>query len=243
MYVIDWTTGIAIWAHITCVVDGSSVLGRPPAKAASFYPGKIVSTDTMNSMLTNDNINSHIISCLLPDNTADETCDQNIQNSWVSNLSYKPNIYLNPNVRLGNPKSQADTAISTITAKTKIGYVWIDVIDATYWPGPVSANQHFLSSFLDYLENYPWPSPSASFGIRTNELGWLNLMGNWTTPADNGTVLWNVLLDGDYNSGSVSFGGWRTADCKQYLEKNTLESTLVDLSNFSSEPESIRFKK
>eukprot|EP01138_Halocafeteria_seosinensis_P014427 gb/GECG01014728.1/.p1 GENE.gb/GECG01014728.1/~~gb/GECG01014728.1/.p1 ORF type:complete len:267 (+),score=20.82 gb/GECG01014728.1/:1-801(+) len=234
MKVLSSLLGLAIWAQIVSVAAGLSVRGYGPSrtasgKAASFYPGQVVSTDTMNSMYDQDNINNHIISCLLPDNTADETCESNVKNSMSSNVGYIPDISLNPNARLGDPKSQADKAVSNVS-HSNIGYISIDVIDASYWPGPVSANQKFLGTLMERLDNNV---PNSALGIRTNKLAWHNIMGNWTEPADNGRLLWNVLLDGDSSFGSVSFGGWTSSpDYKQYLEKNTLQSVEVDLSNF-----------
>lgn len=194
----------------------------------NFSPGEIVSTDTMNTMYHQNWVGQHIISCLLPDNTADKTCDPNVKNSKASIVDFSPDIVLNPNVRLGNPKGQADTALSNVSS-SDIGYIFIDVSEGWFWPGPVSVNRAFLDNLLQRLKATTGKR-SDYIGIRTSNDAWLNIMGNWTNPAEDGVMLWYVLLDGEAHDGLTPFGGWKSPSAPiytQYLEKKTLQGVHV----------------
>eukprot|EP01138_Halocafeteria_seosinensis_P002797 gb/GECG01002858.1/.p1 GENE.gb/GECG01002858.1/~~gb/GECG01002858.1/.p1 ORF type:complete len:255 (+),score=23.75 gb/GECG01002858.1/:1-765(+) len=195
------------------------------SNTVDLWPNQNVSTSTFNSM-HDGGVNQVVIPCLLPDNTQDPSCVPNIKNSMASKLSKISDILLVPNARYGHAKEQVDNGLANVPWES-VGWIWIDVSYAAYWPGPASSSQAFLGDIIQEVQKVTGNGGSY-LGIRTFYNSWIDLMGDWTSPSNQGMRLWHVLLDGDAETTAVNFGGWNTVTYKQFLLAKTFESTQVN---------------
>ena len=109
----------------------------------------------------------------------------------------------------------------------KIGHTWVQVENPTTWNSDHRTNHAFLKSLVDGFGKH-----GHRTGIQTNEQSWQRIMGRSHSEFGR-NPLWYVHHDGRPDLEHFRpFGGWRTAQAKQYKAGEELCGDTVNLDTF-----------